>query len=97
VPDVVGDTQAAAVTALQGANLNPVVICQLTLDPTQDGIVQSQNPTGGVQVNSGTTVTITVTNLNGCSGTTTTSAPSGNTGQHRSAPFGGTGNGFTRR
>ncbi len=79
VPDVVNDTQATAVTTLQGDNLNPVVICQSTQDPTQDGIVQSQSPNGGVQVNAGTTVDITVTNLNGCSGSTTT-APSGNTG-----------------
>jgi beta-lactam-binding protein with PASTA domain len=84
VPDVVNDTQATAVSTLQGDNLNPVVICQSTQDPTQDGIVQDQNPNGGVSVNAGTTVNITVTNLNGCSGTTTT-APSGNTGHHRHA------------
>jgi serine/threonine protein kinase len=84
VPDVVGDTQSAAVAALQGASLNPVVICQSTQDPTQDGIVQNQNPSGGVQVNSGTTVTITVTNLNGCSGTTTTTGTTGpGNGHHR--------------
>ncbi|HEY5024640.1 MAG TPA: Stk1 family PASTA domain-containing Ser/Thr kinase [Acidimicrobiales bacterium] len=77
VPDVIGDTQAAAISSLQGAGLNPVVICQSTNDPTQDGIVQNQNPNGGVSVSPGTTVTITVTNLSGCAGTTTTA---GNTG-----------------
>jgi len=86
VPDVMGDTQAAAVTALQGAGLNPVEICQATNDPTQDGLVQNQSPNGGVSVSPGTTVTITVTNLSGCAGTTTTTGNTGNTG-------GGGGNG----
>jgi serine/threonine-protein kinase len=80
VPDVMGDTQAAAVSALQGSNLNPVVICQSTNQSSQDGIVQSQNPSGGVSVSPGTTVTINVTNLSGCSGTTTTTGNTGNTG-----------------
>ena len=82
VPDVVGDTQAQAITALQGANLNPVVICQLTIDPTQNGLVQSQSPNGGQSANAGTTVDITVGSLSGCSGsstTTSTTAPGGNT------------------
>ncbi len=83
VPDVVTNTQSTAVTTLQGAGLNPVVICQSTQDPTQDGIVQSQSPNGGVQVNAGTTVNITVTNLNGCSGSTTSTAPSSTTAHRR--------------
>jgi serine/threonine-protein kinase len=83
VPYVVGDTQSAAVSTLQGAGLNAVVICQLTLDSAQDGMVQSQSPNGGVQVSPGATVTITVTNLSGCSGTTTSTA--GNTGTPTSA------------
>ncbi len=33
VPYVIGDTQAQAVSTLQSANLNPVVICQPTLRP----------------------------------------------------------------
>jgi serine/threonine protein kinase len=80
VPDVMGDTQAAAVTALQGAGLSPVVICQSTNQSSQDGIVQSQNPNGGVSVSPGTTVTINVANLSGCAGTTTTTGNTGNTG-----------------
>jgi beta-lactam-binding protein with PASTA domain len=77
VPYVVGDTQSAAVSALQGAGLSAVVICQPTIDPSQDGMVQSQTPNGGVSVSPAATVTITVTNLSGCSGTTTstTGAP----------------------
>ena len=85
VPDVVGDTQSAAVSALQGAGLSAVVICQATLDPSQDGTVQSQTPNGGVSVSPGATVTITVTNLSGCSGTTTSTA--GNTGTPNAARF----------
>ncbi len=83
VPDVVGDTQSAAASTLQGSGLNTIVICQSTNDPSQDGIVQNQSPNGGVSVNPGTTVNITVTNLAGCSGTTTTTAPTGNTGHGR--------------
>ena len=83
VPDVVGDTQSAAASTLQTSGLNPIVICQSTNDPSQDGIVQDQNPNGGVSVNPGTTVNITVTNLAGCSGSTTTTAPTGNTGHRR--------------
>jgi beta-lactam-binding protein with PASTA domain len=78
-----GDTETTAVSTLQTAKLNPVVICQSTADPTQDGLVQSQSPSGGVSVNSGTTVDITVANLAGCSGaTTTTTIPPTTTTTH---------------
>jgi serine/threonine-protein kinase len=81
VPDVMGDTQAQAVTTLQGANLAPVVICQPTSDQTQDGLVQAQNPNGGQSVSPGTTVDITVASFSGCSGSSTTSSTTaGNTG-----------------
>ncbi|HUY22844.1 MAG TPA: Stk1 family PASTA domain-containing Ser/Thr kinase [Acidimicrobiales bacterium] len=72
VPDTTGSTQAQAVSTLQSANLNPVVICQSTQDPTQDGLVQSQSPSGGKSVGSGTTVTITVASYPSCSATTST-------------------------
>jgi eukaryotic-like serine/threonine-protein kinase len=75
VPDGMGNTETTAVSTLQTAKLNPVVICQSTVDPAQDGLVQSQSPSGGVQVNSGTTVDITVASLAGCSATTTTTIP----------------------
>jgi beta-lactam-binding protein with PASTA domain len=74
VQNVVGDSQAAAVSTLQGQNLAPVVVCQATTDPTQDGIVQSQTPLGGQTVSVGSTVTITVDSVSGCSDTTTTSS-----------------------
>jgi serine/threonine-protein kinase len=71
VPDVIGDMQAQAVSTLQGDNLLPVVNCLATSDPSQDGIVQSQSPQGGVTKPTGTSVTITVDSLQGCSTTTT--------------------------
>jgi beta-lactam-binding protein with PASTA domain len=73
VPDVVTNSEAQAVATLQSAGLNPVVICQATLDQAQDGLVQSQSPAGGISVSAGTTVDITVASFSGCSGTTTTS------------------------
>ena len=83
VPYVIGDTQAQAVSTLQTSKLNPVVICQLTLSPSQDGLVQAQSPNGGQTATPGSTVDITVASLSGCSGTTTT--PAGNTGTTPSA------------
>jgi serine/threonine-protein kinase len=79
VPDVIGDTATTAESTLQTAKLNPVVICQSTLDQSQDGLVQAQSPSGGVQVNSGTTVDITVASLAGCSAATTTTTISATT------------------
>ena len=76
VPDVIGETQAQAVSTLQSANLNPVVICQGTLQQSQDGIVQSQNPAGGKSASPGDSVNITVASFPNCSATsTTTSTP----------------------
>jgi hypothetical protein len=66
--------QAQAVSTLQGDNLLAVVICVATADPNQDGIVQSQSPQGGVTEPTGTSVTITVDSLQGCSTTTTAAA-----------------------
>jgi len=70
----VGDSQATAVSTLQGQGLAPVVVCQATTDATEDGIVQSQTPLGGQTVSVGSTVTITVDSVSGCSDTTTTSS-----------------------
>ncbi|MHB8681215.1 MAG: Stk1 family PASTA domain-containing Ser/Thr kinase [Acidimicrobiales bacterium] len=78
VPNVVGDTTSQAATTLQQANLVPVESCQKTVNPAADGTVLSQNPSGGSQVPSGSTVTI-VYGASSCSGggtstTTTTSS-----------------------
>jgi eukaryotic-like serine/threonine-protein kinase len=80
VPYVIGDTQAQAVTTLQSANLNPVVICQLTLNPNQDGLVQAQSPNGGQSESPGTAVDITVASFSGCSGTSTSTSTTTTTG-----------------
>jgi serine/threonine-protein kinase len=74
VPDVVGDTQAQAVSTLQSASLNPVVFCQSTSQQSQNGLVQSQNPSGGKTVQTGSTVNITVASYPNCSSTTSTTA-----------------------
>jgi eukaryotic-like serine/threonine-protein kinase len=79
VPYVIGDTETQAASALTTAGLTPEEVCQLTLEPSQDGLVQAQSPNGGQAVSPGSTVTITVGSLSGCSGTTTTSGGTGNT------------------
>lgn len=75
VPSVVGLSQAAATAQLQGAGFQVNVVTAPVLDPTQDGIVQSQNPSAGSQANPGTTVTIVVGHKVG--GNTTTTAAGG--------------------
>jgi eukaryotic-like serine/threonine-protein kinase len=72
VLNVVGDTQSQAMTALTGQGLVPSTTCQQTSSPTEDGIVTAQTPVGGATVPPGSTVTITVGSISGCSSTTTT-------------------------
>ena len=59
VPNVVGLTQSAAVTAIQAANLIATVTFQ-TSTTVAAGIVISQDPVGGVKVAPGSAVTIVV-------------------------------------
>jgi beta-lactam-binding protein with PASTA domain len=76
VPPVVGQNQAAAETLLAGAGLTPAVILEPVTDPSQDGIVISQDPAGGSDAKTNEVVTITVGQLQigtpGGDGTTTT-------------------------
>ncbi|MBV8462481.1 MAG: PASTA domain-containing protein [Acidimicrobiales bacterium] len=70
VPGVVGQSASSAQSAITGAGL----VANQTSDTTcpggaQPGNVDSQTPAAGTQVNSGTTVTISI-----CQSTTTTSA-----------------------
>jgi serine/threonine-protein kinase len=82
VPDVTHQNQASAEALLTGAGLTPAVIYQPVTDPSQDGIVIAQDPTGGSDAKTGEVVTITVGQLgNGTPGgdgapppTTTTTA-----------------------
>ena len=73
VPNVVGDTTSQAVSRLQQSNLVAVESCTATHDPTQNGIVQSQNPLGGESVPAGSTVTIVYGGFPSCSTSTTSS------------------------
>ena len=73
VPNVVGDTQADAATALQGAGLQANFVTVPVSKRSQDGIVQSQDPSGGTTVNQGSTVTVVVGQFGGS--TTTSSTP----------------------
>ena len=59
VPDVVGYTSQQAVQALESAGFH-VTPQYVTVDPSQDNIVQSQNPAGGARALQGSTVTITI-------------------------------------
>ncbi|HZU80978.1 MAG TPA: Stk1 family PASTA domain-containing Ser/Thr kinase [Acidimicrobiales bacterium] len=71
VPNVVGDSTSQAVSTLQSSNLVPVETCTKTSDPTQNGVVISQNPQGGNSVPSGSTVTITYGGFPNCNSSTT--------------------------
>ncbi|HUZ82001.1 MAG TPA: Stk1 family PASTA domain-containing Ser/Thr kinase [Gaiellaceae bacterium] len=83
VPDVTGSNQANAEAILTGAGLTPAVIYDPVTDPSQDGIVQSEDPKAGSPAKSGEVVTIHVGQLqNGPPGgtttaTTTTQTPTG--------------------
>jgi serine/threonine-protein kinase len=60
VPDVVGETAQQAVSDLEGQGFQVTQQYVSVSDPSQDGIVQSQNPDGGSQATKGSTVTITI-------------------------------------
>src|SRR5580658_1662808 len=77
VQSVVGDTQAAATSALMGQNLTVTSGQTDVCDPGQDGNVLSQSPSGGTQVTLPTTVTITVCNSAVPNTTTTLPGPPG--------------------
>jgi beta-lactam-binding protein with PASTA domain len=58
VPDVVGQDQSSATSAIEGAELEVTVVT--VTSPGSVGKVISQTPTGGTKANAGSTVTITV-------------------------------------
>jgi serine/threonine-protein kinase len=60
VPTVVGETAQQAVSDLESAGFQVVQQPESVGDPSQNGIVQSQNPDGGTQATKGSTVTIAV-------------------------------------
>jgi eukaryotic-like serine/threonine-protein kinase len=60
VPDVTSQTQANAVTTLTNAGFKANVTSETTQFKDEDGIVLSQDPSGGRSAKPGTTVTISV-------------------------------------
>jgi serine/threonine-protein kinase len=60
VPDVTNQDEDSATSTLQGAGFKVTVNRQDVNDPGLDGIVLSQDPTGGSRADQGSTVTITV-------------------------------------
>jgi beta-lactam-binding protein with PASTA domain/predicted Ser/Thr protein kinase len=60
VPDVTGQSQDQATKTLQDAGFKVTPTQTDVADPAQDGIVQSQDPSGSQDVPKGSTVTITV-------------------------------------
>jgi serine/threonine-protein kinase len=62
IPSVTQDDRQTATQLLQQAGLTVTVVQQDVTDPTQDGLVLAQDPTGG-KVQQGSAVTITVGHL----------------------------------
>ena len=60
VPDVLGMDESSAVAELERAGFVPRIVDEPTAEPTEDGIVVGQSPTGGTPRREGTTVTIRV-------------------------------------
>jgi serine/threonine-protein kinase len=72
VPDVTGDTTAAATKALKNAGFTVTQKTQTVTDPTQDKLVISESPKGGGQAKQGSAVTIVVGKYQAQTTTTTT-------------------------
>ena len=60
IPDVTGQNDIDAETLLSGAGFSSEVQTQPVTDPSQDGVVLSQNPVGGTQAAKGTVIILTV-------------------------------------
>jgi eukaryotic-like serine/threonine-protein kinase len=60
VPDVTSLSQSDAQTQLKASGFKVKIVSQPVGDPSQDGIVQTQDPGGGQQAPPGSTVTIAV-------------------------------------
>ncbi|MFL5755818.1 MAG: PASTA domain-containing protein, partial [Chloroflexota bacterium] len=65
VPDVTNQNEADATTILQQAGLTVAVITEPVTDPSQDGIVISQDPAPGADAKAGEVVSIHVGQLTG--------------------------------
>jgi beta-lactam-binding protein with PASTA domain len=65
VPSVVGEDEGTASADLVDAGFSTATVDQATTDPTQDGVVVSQSPSGGGSAQPNSTVTIYVARYNG--------------------------------
>jgi len=75
VPDVTNLDISTATAEIQAQNLKVRIVNVNVTDPSQDGIVQSQNPNGGSTAAIGATVTINVGRYVGATTTDTTPTP----------------------
>jgi serine/threonine-protein kinase len=75
VPDVTTQDVSIAQTTLDAAGFRTRVVLEDTDDPTQDGIVMSQDPIGGTQAKPNTLVTLFVGRFVSSTTTTTTTTP----------------------
>ncbi len=60
VPDVTGETEASATSDIEAAGFSVSSVDQPTNDPSMDGVVVDQSPSGGSDVDPGSSVTIFV-------------------------------------
>ena len=60
VPSVISNTQAQAQAAMSNNGLTPQFTTQNVSDPAQNGLVQSQNPPAGTQVDQGSSVQVVI-------------------------------------
>jgi eukaryotic-like serine/threonine-protein kinase len=72
VPDVVGESGFAAWQTLHGVGLKMTTQPQDTTDPTQDGVVISQDPSAQAKADKGSTVVLTIGHFVAQTDTTTT-------------------------
>jgi serine/threonine-protein kinase len=65
VPDVTGEDEASATADLQNAGFTVDSVDSATSDPSEDGVVLDESPSGGSRAADGSTVTITVGRYSG--------------------------------
>jgi serine/threonine-protein kinase len=65
VPDVTGEDEATATADLQNAGFRVDSVDSATSDPSEDGVVLDESPSGGSRAADGSTVTITVGRYSG--------------------------------
>ena len=87
VPDVTGDSRAAAKAAIKAAGLAPSFSVVTVSDPAQDGLVQSESPPAGTSVTSGNSVDVAIGSYS-ASATTSTTSPSTTTTTTTTVPAG---------